>query len=40
MVFINGLYKVKKLQSIKPLIDFSIMLFKLAPHLSKELLEQ
>ncbi|EIE41863.1 leucyl-tRNA synthetase [Mycoplasmopsis canis UFG4] len=40
MVFINGLYKVEKLQSIKPLIDFSIMLSTLAPHLAEELLEQ
>ncbi|EIE40297.1 leucine--tRNA ligase [Mycoplasmopsis canis] len=40
MVFINGLYKVEKLQSIKSLIDFSIMLSTLAPHLAEELLEQ
>ncbi|WP_117275174.1 leucine--tRNA ligase [Mycoplasmopsis edwardii] len=39
MVFINGLYKVEKLSSTKPLIDFAIMLSTLAPHLAEELLE-
>ncbi|WP_322961001.1 leucine--tRNA ligase [Mycoplasmopsis cynos] len=40
MVFINSLYKVEKLHSIKPLVDFCIMFSTLAPHLSEELLEQ
>lgn len=40
MVFINALYKVRKLNNLKPLVDFLTMLSTLAPHLSEELLEK
>ncbi|VEU59638.1 leucine--tRNA ligase [Mesomycoplasma neurolyticum] len=39
MVFINALYKVEKIPSLKPIEDFLIMLSTFAPHISEELLE-
>ncbi|WGI36649.1 leucine--tRNA ligase [Mesomycoplasma lagogenitalium] len=40
MIFINALYKIEKIHSYKPLIDFSILLSPFAPHLAEEFLEK
>ena len=40
MVFINDLYKVKHMNTTKPLIGFAVMLSTVAPHLAEELLER
>lgn len=40
MVFVNALYKLKKISSHQPLIDLAIMLSIFAPHIAEELLEK